>query len=79
MTRSSRVIDAGLGVAAHVLAYTGTALAVVVGYALACVAHARAMARARQEPTVDVEPEQQTIALVVIDTSEPVQGDRVWN
>ncbi len=81
MTRSSRVIDAALGVASHVVGYT--AAVAVVGFMTArgCWSEVKAAWARRSADTYQPdEPEQPTIALVVIDTSEPARGDqRVWN
>lgn len=71
MTRSSKLIHAGLGVATHALAYVGTAIAVGIGYALGTLAHARAMKRAAGQRIRDaIEPEPKTVEDLVGD--EPV-------
>lgn len=62
MTRSSKLIHVGLGIATHALAYVGTALVVGIGYALGTVAHARAMKRAAgQRIREAIEPEPKTV------------------
>jgi hypothetical protein len=80
MTRSSRIINAALGVASHVVGCT--AAVAVVGFMTArgCWSEIRsAWARRSADTYQPDEPEQPTIALVVIDTGEPAQNDRMWN
>ena len=81
MTRSSRIINAALGVASHVVGYT--AAVAVVGFMTArgCWSEVKAAWARRSADTYQPdEPERQTFALVVIDTGDPAgQPERVWN